>query len=40
VRRRPDLLDCTTYGVEQDRLTELLAAAREGRQQVLAAVCG
>jgi len=40
VRRRPALLDCTTYGVEQDQLTELLAAARVGRQQVLAAVCG
>ncbi len=40
IKRRPELLDTTTAGIEKEKLAQLLESARTERQQVLAAVCG
>ncbi|MBW7861127.1 MAG: HDOD domain-containing protein [Rhodocyclaceae bacterium] len=38
--QRPSLLDTEIEGVDREKLAELLASAKAGRQELLAAVCG
>ncbi|MDX9836302.1 MAG: HDOD domain-containing protein [Azoarcus sp.] len=40
IQRRPELFDSCIAGIEKDKLDELLDAARAGKMEMLAAVCG
>ena len=40
IKRRPELFDSCIAGIEKDKLDALLDAARAGKMEMLAAVCG